>query len=231
MPVLRECKLFRELPEDVIRRSILPLGKPQRFEKQAVVIDAQEYAGQFGIIAEGCIQITQLFTDGFTSLMNTLRPSYLLGADLICTETRRAPYYAVAAADSLVLFFPPELLLSPGALPEQEWMQVYRQLLTYIANENMRKHYRLAILSQRGVRNRVLTYLTMQAARQRTNSFQIPFSREELAAFLCVNRSKLSHELSLMEQEGLIRFRKNQFTLLSAGEHLSTWKSLKQDSF
>ena len=37
--------------------------------------------------------------------------------------------------------------------------------------------------------------------------------REELAAFLCVNRSALSHELSQMQQEELIQFRKNTFAL------------------
>ena len=226
-PVLQACRLFRNLPEDVIRQYVLPLARLQRFEKQAVIIDLREYVDRFGVIAEGSVQILQMFSDGFTSLMNTLRPPYLLGADLICTESRRAPYCAAAAAETAVLSLPSELVLVSGLLPEPERLEVYRQLLSYISNENMRKHYRLAILSQRSVRNRVLTYLTMQAGRRGVNSFRIPFSRDELAAFLCVNRSKLSHELSLMEQEGLIRFRKNQFTLLAAGEQLSTWKPLE----
>lgn len=224
--ILQECRLFRELPEEVIRENILPAGTLRRFEKQSTVIGAQERVDSFGVVAEGRIQILQMFTDGLTSLMGTLRPSYLLGADLICTGTRRAPYYAVAASAAQVLFLPAELVLAPGPLPERERQEVCRQLLTFLSNENMRKHYRLAILSQRGLRSRILTYLTMQAERRGTSSFQIPFSREELADFLCVNRSKLSHELSLMEREGLIRFRKNRFTLLAAGESLSTWKSL-----
>ena len=53
----------------------------------------------------------------------------------------------------------------------------------------------------------------MQANRLRKRTFAVSFSREEMASFLCVNRSALSHELSLMEQEGLITFRKNVFTL------------------
>jgi len=73
--------------------------------------------------------------------------------------------------------------------------------------------YRFAILSRKGLRERIETYLTMQASRRQTQTFTIPFSREELAAFLCVNRSTLSHELSKMQQEGLISFRKNEFTL------------------
>lgn len=226
MPVLQECRLFRTLPENVIRENILPQGTLRRFEKQAVIIDAQECVDRFGIVIAGRIQILQMFSDGLTSLMQTLRPSYLLGADLICTENRRAPYYAVAASEVLAFFLPAELLMTPGALPERERLEAGRQLLTFISNENMRKHYRLAILSQRSLRSRILTYLTMQAERRGANSFQIPFSREEMADFLCVNRSKLSHELSLMEQEGLIRFRKNCFTLLTAGERLSTWTAL-----
>ena len=225
-PVLQKSRLLRNLPEEMIRESILPQGTLRRFEKQAVIIGAQERTDRFGIVIEGRIQILQMFSDGTASLMSTLLPSYLLGADLICTESRRAPYYAVAASEALVFFLPAELILLPGLLPESGRLEIYSRLLTFISNENMRKHYRLAILSQRSLRNRILTYLTMQAERRGTNSFLIPFSREEMADFLCVNRSKLSHELSLMEQEGLIRFRKNRFTLLAAGENLSTWKRL-----
>ena len=95
-------------------------------------------------------------------------------------------------------------------------MDAISRLLTLISHENMKKEYRLAILSQKGLRERIMTYLTMQAARRQTNTFSIPFSREELASFLCVNRSALSHELSRMEQEGLITFRKNVFSLLQS---------------
>ncbi len=88
------------------------------------------------------------------------------------------------------------------------------QLLTLIAQENMKKEYRLAILSQKGLRERILTYLTMQVRKRGSNTIKVSFSREEMASFLCVNRSALSHELSLMQREGIIRFRKNVFTLL-----------------
>ena len=73
------------------------------------------------------------------------------------------------------------------------------------------------------MRERVLVYLTMQAGKKGTSRFRIPFTREELADFLCVNRSALSHELGKMEREGLIRFRKNEFTLLSEGKDRSGW--------
>ena len=83
-----------------------------------------------------------------------------------------------------------------------------------ISHDNIKKEYRLAILAQKGLRERIMTYLTMQADKRGSRKIKIPFSRDELASFLCVNRSALSHELSLMQQEGIIRFRKNEFELL-----------------
>ena len=44
-------------------------------------------------------------------------------------------------------------------------------------------------------------------------TFSLGISRENMADCLCVNRSALSRELSLMQEEGLITFQKNQFHL------------------
>ena len=221
--ILRQCRLFRDLPPGILEGALLPRGRLREFEKQAVLIAPGDRVDWFAIVLRGKAQISQIFSDGTSSLMDALGPGYPLGTDLICTRSRRSPYYAIAAGPLQILPFPGTLLLEPGALPEETRMVLQRNLLTILSDSNLRKHYRLAILAQRGLRDRVLVYLTMQAERRGTHTFRIPFSREELAAFLCVNRSALSHELSLMEAEGLIRFRKNEFTLLSAGRGRSTW--------
>ena len=221
--ILRQCRLFRDLPPGILEGALLPRGRLREFEKQAVLIAPGDRVDWFAIVLRGKAQISQIFSDGTSSLMDALGPGYPLGTDLICTRSRRSPYYAIAAGPLQILQFPGTLLLEPGALPEETRMVLQRNLLTILSDSNLRKHYRLAILAQRGLRDRVLVYLTMQAERRGTHTFRIPFSREELAAFLCVNRSALSHELSLMEAEGLIRFRKNEFTLLSAGRGRSTW--------
>lgn len=225
--VLRSCPLTGGLSEDFLRRTLLPLGKARPFSKNEEIIGARERTDWFGIVLEGRVQIIQTFSSGMSSLMENLFPSYAVGADLIFTKTRSSPYYAVAAAPSRVMVFPDLLLTGPGILPERERLLMRGNLLTMLSQANMRKHNRIAILSQRGLRDRVLTYLILQAARREDDSFQISFSRDELADYLCVNRSSLSHELSLMEQEGLIRFRKNRFTLLPKGEARSNWDSLE----
>ena len=218
--LLQHSPLFFDLPEAVIRQQILPLGKIQEYSKGTYLIMPQERLDSFGIVVSGLIHIIHVSIDGDIRLLDVLEPGKAYGADLIYTRSRISPYHAVATQNSQVMLFPVSMLLEPGYLSDTVRQHIQLRLLTIISHENMRKDYRLAILSQKGLRDRILTYLTMQADKRGTNTFTIPFSREELANFLCVNRSALSHELALMKREGILDFQKNTFTLHHPHKHL-----------
>ena len=210
---VKSCRLFRNLPEDVLENQILPQGNLVDIPKNATVIQYQEKVEHFSVVISGRIQTLHSFEDGSYSICHVLHPGGVTGVDLLWTATRVAPSFAVAAEDSTVFQFPASLLETQGGLDEKWRMQILEQVLALISLDNMRKEYRMTILSRKGLRERILTYLTMQSAKRRTATFTIPFTREEMASFLCVNRSAMCHELSLMQQEGLITFRKNEFTL------------------
>ena len=48
--------------------------------------------------------------------------------------------------------------------------------------------------------------------------FSIPFDRQQLADYLGVDRSAMSNELSKMQRDGLISYKKNEFTLHGSAE-------------
>lgn len=213
LEIVKKTDLFAGLPDVVLEEEILPHRQLQTYRKGQFLIVPQQQMSKFGVILSGKVHILHLFPEGNYSLMSALGPGEILGADLICTKSQRSPYHALATGEARVMFFPAELLTAPGYIREPWRQDVVQQLLLLISQENMKKEYRLAILSQKGLRERIVTYLTMQSARRQQSTFSISFSREELAAYLCVNRSALSHELSRMQQEGLITFHKNIFTL------------------
>ena len=210
---LKGIDLFSDFSETLIRDAVLPHRQMQEYRKGVLVIAPQQKVNRFGIVLAGKIHLMHIFSEGSYSLMSTMGPGALLGADLIFTRSQLSPYHAMAAADTRVIWFPAELVTQPGLLEDKDRLALSQRLAAWISTMNMKKEYRLAILSQNGLRERITTYLTMQAARRQKTAFAIPYSREELAAFLCVNRSALSHELSRMQQEGLITFRKNYFCL------------------
>ena len=79
----------------------------------------------------------------------------------------------------------------------------------------MRKYYKIKIISHYKLRQKIIAYLLFEKQKNNSNVFTIPYNREELSKYLCVNRSALSHELSAMQKEGLIKFDKNRFEIIS----------------
>ena len=210
---LKACDFFSDYPQEVIAEYLLPHRQVQEYRKGIYLIRPQQKVSRFGILLSGKVNIMHIFTEGSYSLITSLHRGGILGADLIFTRSQLSPYHAMTAADTKIVYFPADLATQPGRLPDRWRAELNRRLAAWISNVNIKKEYRLAILSQKGLRERILTYLTLQASRRQTTAFAIPFSREELAAYLCVNRSALSHELSLMQEEGLISFQKNHFFL------------------
>lgn len=213
--LLKDSFLFSDLSEEVIQNEIIPKGWLQEVSKGNYLIRFQERYDSLGVVIRGKINLMHIYGNGNYGIIGILEDSDLFGADLACTKSRISPYYAVAMQQTQVFSFPAAMFLEPGILREEVRAGILRKLLTFIADENMRKEYRLAILFQKGLRDRILTFLTMQANKRRTSTFTVPFTRDEMASYLCVNRTSLSHELSLMEQEGIIKFRRNTFTLLN----------------
>ena len=107
------CRLFQDLPEEFLRQEILPRGTLRAFEKQAVLLSPGDQVDWFAVLLRGRVQITQLFSDGTSSLMDALGPAYVLGADLACTRSRRAPYFAIAVTAAQ----PAQALPSGHSLP------------------------------------------------------------------------------------------------------------------
>ena len=85
-------------------------------------------------------------------------------------------------------------------------------MLRLIAEKNLMLQNHMEILGLKTIRTKFLRYIESFGARQ-GREFTIPLNREELANYLCVERSALSHELMKMKREGLIGYRKNVFLI------------------
>ena len=87
-------------------------------------------------------------------------------------------------------------------------------MLSISIHKNLTLSNRIFCTSPKTIRERLLTYLSSQAERSGSSTFQIPFNRQQMADYLNLDRSALSKELGKMRDEGFLTFHKNQFTLL-----------------
>lgn len=88
-----------------------------------------------------------------------------------------------------------------------------RNLVTLFSEKNLLLSNKISYISQRRLRDKLLAYLSDCAQKAQDSHFAIPFNRQQLADFLCADRSALSSELCRLRDEGIIEFRKNSFTL------------------
>ena len=91
---------------------------------------------------------------------------------------------------------------------------VIKNLFFEISEKNRKLVAKLGHISNRTTREKLLSYLSDEAKRNKSSAFSIPFNRQQLADFLSVDRSAMSNELCKMRDEGLIEFNKNRFVLL-----------------
>ena len=82
-----------------------------------------------------------------------------------------------------------------------------------ISAKTLELNAKIEILSHRTTEDRLLAYLHTFAEKCGSNEFDIPFDRQQLADFLCVERSALSAEVSRLARAGSFDCRKNHFAL------------------
>lgn len=87
-------------------------------------------------------------------------------------------------------------------------------MLAVLADKNLLLNRRLRHLSKRTTREKLLSYLSEEAAAHGGREFDIPFDRQGLADYLCVERSAMSAALSRLRGEGLLETRRSHFRLL-----------------
>jgi CRP-like cAMP-binding protein len=198
-----ECALLRSLSRAVIRSCAA--GE--------ILAEEGEIVDFFAIVIKGGLLCEKYHYSGNVELIQSFTAGDPVGLDIACTVTKRCPFRLVCVADAEMLVFRYGALMRGGALQGGLHERLSANIIRFLANENIKKLYKIDVLYKRSLREKILVFLRNMEARTGENAFRIHMNREQFAQYLGVNRSSLSHELSLMRQEGLIRFKKDCFEL------------------
>ena len=84
-----------------------------------------------------------------------------------------------------------------------------------LGEKNLLLNRKIDILTLKGMREKIATYLLTLSNQVGASSFNLPFNRNELAEFLNVSRTSMCRELSKMKDEGLIDYHLNRVKILN----------------
>lgn len=216
--VLQKCPLFQDITEENLLTMLDCLQvKTGRYKKGQTIFAEGEPAKFFGILLTGAAKIVRVDYYGNRSIVASLEPAQIFGESFACAKIEALPVDVVAAENTEVLLIDARRILQSCSHACSFHNQMIFNLLKVVATKNLVFHQKLEITSKRSTREKLMTYLLLQAKYHHSNSFIIPYDRQELADYLEVERSGLSAEISKLRREGILECRRSQFTLLSSG--------------
>lgn len=208
---LSRIKLFSEIPMPDLERFIIRSHAViKNYEKGGMVFRHGDAINKIGIVLSGCLVIESGDFFGNKTILNRIPSGEIFGeAYAICGEPLMINVSAMEK--SAVMFLPVKHIFS-GKENNEIRSEIIRKLIIMSSRKNLELSKRILHTSPKTIRGKLVSYLSEQAKLYGL-SFSIPFNRQELADYLNADRSAMCAELSKMEKEGLITYRKNEFTI------------------
>ena len=212
--MLRPCPLFSGISEAELDAMLSCLKAESRdFPKDAFLLRTGDTAESIGLVLSGSVLVIQEDIWGNRNILSKAGPGQTFAAAFACAPGSRLNASVVAEVPVTAMFLNVKRILTvcPSACAHHS--RIIRNLLGELAEKNLRFSEKLTHMGQRTTRAKLMSYFSAEAQRLGTYEFDIPFSRQQLADYLGVERSGLSLELGKMKRDGLLDFHKSHFAL------------------
>ncbi len=214
-PTLSHTQLFNGVAEEEIRAMLGCLNAHVRtFDKGEYVFRQGEYVENITVLVAGKLHVQRDDYWGNSNIINTVDVGEMFGEAYVTPNSGTLLNNVIAVEPSAVMFFDVKKILLTCSSACRFHTMVMQNLFYAISDKNRKLVQKLGYMAHRSTRQKLISYLSEESARQQSSTFEVPFNRQQLADFLSVDRSAMSAELSKMRDDGLIRFEKNRFTLI-----------------
>ena len=213
--ILKTTQLFSGIGEEDLSAMLNCLqARLLTFKKGDYVYHEGEYIDQIAILIEGSLLVQHDDFWGNRSIINAIRAGEMFGESYASPASGALMNDVIAAENSTIIVFDVKHILTVCSSACRFHSMVVQNLVFSISEKNRNLVQKIGHMAKRSTRAKLLSYLSSEAKKQNSNTFTIPFTRQQLADFLCVDRSAMSNELCKMRDEGLLEFNRNQFMLL-----------------
>ena len=213
--ILKRTQLFSGIGEDEIASMLTCLqARLLTYKKGEYIFREGEYIDNIMILVEGKLLIQQDDYWGNRTIIHAIHTGEMFGESYAAPESGALLNDVVAETDSSIIVFDIKRMLTVCPSACRFHTKVVQNLFFSISEKNRNLVQKIGHMSKRSTRAKLLSYLSNEAKKHNNSQFTIPFTRQQLADFLCVDRSAMSNELSKMRDDGLLQFEKNHFTLL-----------------
>ena len=150
---------------------------------------------------------------GNTSILGNVAPGSVFAEVYACVPGQPMLVSVSAVEDTSVLFVNVGHVLATCTNSCPFHTRLVQNLLTICAHKSLRLSQRILHTTSKSIRGRLMSYFSECAKLSGSNSFLIPYNRQQLADYLNVDRSAMCNELSKMQKDGVIEYERNRILL------------------
>lgn len=214
-PLLKKMPLFNGINENELSGLLQCLtAKTKKFDKMATVFMVGDVSSYVGVVLSGAVQVVKEDFLGNRTILAKLEAGELFGEAFACGKNHILPVNVYTVEKSEILMINYRKMITTCTSSCVFHNKLIENMLGILADKNQMLNQKIEILSRRSTREKLIAYLTAQAQKAGSSSFMIPFNRQELADYLCVDRSAMTNEIRKLREEGTLQVERNHFELL-----------------
>lgn len=214
LKAIKKLYLFKNLEDAEITALFRCFSvKILEFRQRKKIANRQDRINNIYIIISGSARETWYNDDGDLTTYIDYREGDIIGLDYVSGARKTFTGEIVALSDLQVISLDSFRFMNPCANFCPRHTKAINNAFSYLAKQNIKLQNRIKELSMPTTKKKVMCYLQNIRSSLKSNSFDIPYNRQELADYLGVERSALSKELSDLQKEGYIVYHKNHFEI------------------
>ena len=185
----------------------------QSFRPDDVIYDFGDGRRMLGIVSQGSAVVERIDREGGRAILEHLGPGGVFGEMMMFKAAGDDSVVVRAAAPTRVSFLRSEAVMRRCEHACACHSRMVENLFRLVTEKATSLSERVEVLSRRSIREKLLRYFQLQAAKGHGPSFQLPFSLSALADYISADRSAMMRELKKMREEMLVTISGRQVTL------------------
>ena len=184
----------------------------KEFQTDEVITTFLLKRNQFCVLLEGEAQLVTYDKEGNRKIIYFYKKNDIFGEALFKIYMDRE-FFVVAKKKCKVLFYPYDVVENCTQSCTHH-LEILRDLPNLILHSIAEQNFRMLLLSNKTVRDKLLTYFHNLSIENNSKSFELPLSLTDLSDYLMIERTAMMRELKRLKDEKIIKKVKNKITIL-----------------
>ena len=191
-------------PDEVEQMRVCFGVREEAFRAGETIYDFSEGRKYLGLIAHGSAVLQRIDRQGGRAILEHLESGGVFGEMLMFENVAGDSITVVAETACRVWFMAADQVTKRCEKACTHHTQVVENMFQLVAEKATSLYERVEVLSRRSIRDKLMCYFSLMAAKNRSGEFLLPFSLSALADYISTDRSAMMRELKKMRQEELV---------------------------